>query len=206
MLSADSSINPNLWWALIILAMTGLLLIQLRRRQSGSVTPRGSAREKLADLRDQRDIRQSMDDLLLQLEDLSRRINAQVDTKFLKLETVVRDADERIGRLEGLIEQINQMRTRLVGVANARDPESPLPKSTNVAVAPASQTPTPNAAVSQRPKPRAQKASPETDASDPRVKRVYSLADAGKQPMHIAQDLDMPLGEVELILNLRSFR
>jgi hypothetical protein len=40
-------------------------------------------------------------------------------------------------------------------------------------------------------------------APDPRHAEVYALADAGRSPQEIAQQLDRPRGEVELILALR---
>jgi hypothetical protein len=39
---------------------------------------------------------------MIELEKLARHVNAQIDTKFLKLEAVIRDADQRIAELERL--------------------------------------------------------------------------------------------------------
>ncbi len=41
------------------------------------------------------------------------------------------------------------------------------------------------------------------DPTDPLARQVYDLADAGRSPLEIAQDLDEHLGKVELILKLR---
>src|SRR5207248_139842 len=40
-------------------------------------------------------------------------------------------------------------------------------------------------------------------SNDPRYTAIYSLADAGRSSQEIAQELDRPRGEVELILALR---
>jgi hypothetical protein len=42
---------------------------------------------------------------MLQLEKLAKDVNAQLDTKFVKLERVIADADGRIARLEHLLRQ-----------------------------------------------------------------------------------------------------
>jgi hypothetical protein len=39
---------------------------------------------------------------------------------------------------------------------------------------------------------------------DPRTRRIYELADAGRSIRQIAQETDQRIGEVELILNLRE--
>ena len=45
-----------------------------------------------------------------------------------------------------------------------------------------------------------------TDPVDPRFERIYELVDAGASPIQVAEQLDLPLGEVELILDLRKLR
>ena len=47
-------------------------------------------------------------------------------------------------------------------------------------------------------------ATPSVATADTRHARVYDLADRGHTAREIAQQLDMPPGEVELILNLRA--
>jgi len=42
------------------------------------------------------------------------------------------------------------------------------------------------------------------DQTDPRTRRIYTLADQGKGPADIAQELDEHVGKIELILALRS--
>lgn len=43
-------------------------------------------------------------------------------------------------------------------------------------------------------------------ATDPRLQRVYALADSGSTPLTIAAQLNMMLGEVEVALSLREYR
>ena len=213
----------GLWVPLLAFLGVALLLIQLRRHQFRTTTARDVTRDQSARLRDQRGIQQTMDQLLIQLEELSRRINAQVDTKFLKLETVIRDADDRIARLEGLLGKSKQPGTRTTGAVKAPEakpvsepgresrPTTPPPKASPPVPRASTPPPEPSTppAVASTPPARVDEAlepaRPVTPA-DPRVGRVHALADAGQQPIKIAEELDMPLGEVEFILNLRDFR
>ena len=43
----------------------------------------------------ERRIRRDLESLMIELEELSRKISAQIDTRFAKLEAVIRDADRR---------------------------------------------------------------------------------------------------------------
>ncbi len=85
---------------LVVMCLVMLSVSMLRRSHQRRATTRDLTREQFARLRDQKEVRSSMDDLLVQLEEASRRINAQVDTRFAKLEAVIREADEKIVRLE----------------------------------------------------------------------------------------------------------
>jgi TolA-binding protein len=190
--------QEGLFMVVIVLCATTVMLMLLRRRQFRTATGRDLAREQMARLRDQRDIRSSMDELMLQLEDLQRRVSAQLDTKFVRLETVIRDADDRIARLQA------------VSTGQAA-PQTP---SLSTRSAP------PTLAVRERPKPQdrhdgagACGAEPPTAAPAPALpaaplsaehKRVYDKIDAGASPLQVAEQLGMTLGEVELIINLRG--
>jgi hypothetical protein len=210
----------GLWVPLLVFLGIALLLIQLRRHQFRSTTARDVTREQFARLRDERGVQQAMDKLLLQLEELSRRINAQVDTRFLKLETVIRDADDRIAKLEGLLGKSKQPGTRTAGAVKAPEPKAasePGNETRPTTPPPRASAPLPGASTSppepftppaatSTPAARAGEALEPVAPADPRVGRVHALADAGQQPIKIAEELDMPLGEVEFILNLRDFR
>ncbi len=91
---------------LAVLAVAAfLLMLSLRRRlgrrgweppedtpvRRAPSVPQGEAR-----------IRRDMEELLVELQDLSRKISAEIDTRFAKLEAVLRDADRRIAVLNRL--------------------------------------------------------------------------------------------------------
>ena len=117
-----------------------------------------------------------MEQLLVELERLSRDINAQIDTKFAKLERSIADADKRIPALRILIDEAKKLLDESTPAA-AHSPAAP-----TAAPAPADGRDL---------------------AHDERHRRVYELADQDKTPMQIASELDQTVGEVELILNLR---
>lgn len=170
---------------LLVVCAVFIMIVLLRRHQSGAVSKRGPARDHLAQIRDQRKLRNSMDDLLLQVEAVARRVGAEVETRFAKLETVIRDADERINTLRRLSEQHRSDAGRAEQPVDA-DAET---TDANPPVAAPSPEPT---------------STPDTAVGDPRFERVYALIDSGASTISAAEQLSLPLGEVELILNLRG--
>ena len=176
---------------LLVLCAIVIMVVLLRRHQFRGTTQREMARDHVARIRDQHRLRESMDELLIQLEEVSRRVSAQVDTKFAKLEKVIRDADDRTARLEGVLRRAGG--------------ESAKPRTATPSV------PTGAAASLLRGRAggdfesHAEQRAP-AEPVDPRFERIYELVDAGATPIKVAEQLDMPLGEVELILNLRKLR
>lgn len=183
MLSEADTLQNGLIILAAALGLTFFSLSLTRRAQRRAAASRHESRTQSDSLREQSRLHSSMDGLLLQLEDISRRINAQIDTKFVKLETVVRDADDRIARLEGLL-------------------------SGNAPTGPTAPAPGPQPAEgtgvadfsSAEPAPSGQR------SPNDRSQRIYELADGGMTPIKIAEALGLPMGEIELVLNLRSFQ
>lgn len=197
---------------LILVGVICLVLIAIaffRRAVWRSATARDLTREQRARLREQREVCRTMDELLAQLEEASRRISAQVETQFERLRAAIRDADERINRLErgGAVRRA------------ATPPPSPPPRSpeefkpglpTAPPAAPAA-TPAPptvtravvSAVVPTAPPTAA--APPSPTPADEKRQRIYELADAGTSLVTIADVLRIPVGEVELILSIRTF-
>lgn len=84
-----------------------LLMSSLRRKQmqqarskknSGPRKPEPAQSQQLR-------MRQNIESLLVELQELSRKISAEIDTRFARLETVIRDADRRIATLHRLERQ-----------------------------------------------------------------------------------------------------
>jgi len=187
-LSLSDSANNGMMTLLLVLCATVIMIVLLRRHQSRGSSQRDLGREQLARVREQRDLRRSMDELLLELEELSRRVGAQVDTKFAKLETVIRDADDRISRLEHALGKLK---------STSRQPDATAADNNPARGGGGS---------ARRPAPVAASEVKQTAPADPRSQRIYDLVDAGASPLQAAEEVGLPLGEVELILNLRKLR
>jgi len=276
---------------LAVLCLVMLSVSMLRRSQARRATSRDLTREQLARLRDQKAIQGSMEELLLQLEEVSRRVSAQVDTRFMKLDALIRDADNRIAKLEQLLGRKARPAERTEPAADNASAERPATKpavrsttpdrpdeggfrpglksrATQPSPSPRGGAPTskaPGASESDAPprrrpaeptmsdpispgvpmvdgvdtvefssmaregQPTSEPGSPSPTASggapasptpsgeapelangaagaSDRRRRIYELADAGNTPITIADTLRIPLGEVELLLNLRDYK
>lgn len=86
----------------MIALAAGFMLIGARRRVRRGGTTREEAQRQIPSLREQMDVRANLEKLLMDLQDLSRQINGHIDTRFCKLEVLLKDADEKIRRLEAL--------------------------------------------------------------------------------------------------------
>lgn len=189
-----AELDSGMYLLLAVLCLVMLSVSLWRRTRDRQTTARDVTRDQLARLRDQRELKVSMDELLVQLEEVSRRINAQVDTRFMKLESVVRDADERIARLEALTQAPDPNSPETSQKPRNHEPTTPsLPQNGT------STTPT-TSAESQSEDPPARQSFRE------RRQRICEMSDAGAAPMTIADALRIPLGEVELVLSMRDFK
>lgn len=96
-------------WGMFFAALIALMLWSLSayRKASARTNNRPSSRDQLAQMRDQREIRDSMDELLVRLEEFSRDINGQIDTKSAKLDQLIHDADMRLAELKAANAAIN---------------------------------------------------------------------------------------------------
>ncbi len=137
--------------------------------------------------------RQQVSGLMVELEEFARRMNAQIDTKAARLECLIRDADERLARLEH---------------THTADERPARPKQTRDSAP----TPRPHPAEDadgprRRLTPRTVSRSASTAAPPPpgpHSAEICALADEGRRPLEIAQRLQLAIGEVELILRLRE--
>jgi hypothetical protein len=130
------------------------------------------------------------------MHEVARDLSARLDSKMSLLGHLVQEADRAAARLEAALEA--------VGRRNAAPAEScpARPGSTSEISAKAGQAPKPShqaealaGVVGQAP----------GDAKrSQRYEEIYTLADYGYPCPEIARRLNLPVGEVELILNLRA--
>jgi hypothetical protein len=163
----------------VILVLTAIMLANTRRRlKNRGPSPSEYAREQIARLKEHSQVKGDMEQLLIELHEAARRLNAQLDTKAAKLETLIREADQRIARL--------QSRSGSDGDVSFSDVGAAAPDHLDVTVDNTS--------------------GPQEDGEpvDPLRHKILTLAKAGKTPVEIARDTGTQPGEVELILALQA--
>jgi hypothetical protein len=129
-----------------------------------------------AGLSQQRAVERDMSHLLVEMSEMARQMTAQLDTRAAKLELLIKEADARIAA----------MKAAAAGITVLPAGEEPVEKK-EFAI--------PEAPLLDEPEP---------PTVDPRHVDVYEMADQGRSPHEIAQELGRPTGEVELILALRG--
>lgn len=157
-----------------------MLLIRARRRARRSATrerPVVGQPPRTADTATARTLEQ----LMVEVQELTRLCAAQMENRAVRLEKLIRDADERLERLEQasggapISHLAHRPQVELRGGASDGFGGG--------AGAPLMAT---------------------LDGPDPLTRQVYRLADDGRSAVEIARELDEQIGKVDLILALRD--
>lgn len=157
-----------------IVFISAWLLMRSRRRHikgPGHTT----AREQLERYKQEDGLRNDLESLMVEIEQLAKRVGSQLDAKAMRVERLIDDADLRIAQLQKAMQEQH-----------------------NGSGQPPTATPDPTP-----PPPPAAPPTPETSV-DPLTAEIYKLADQGQAPVEIAKQLDEHTGKVELILALRQ--
>lgn len=199
MLTADSGMLAATWLAILAMTAVAALVVYLRRAQVGGrpfcrrrcAAPHGAEEVEGADLAE----------LVERIERVSQEAGRQIDAHCARLEELIPRAQECIAGLDAAL--------------SAASPPVP-PRSRPLVSAPrpsrrAAQPPPPEFPQTSKAEGGCATASPQQSGRldhgpDPRAFRVCELAAAGRSAIQIAEELGMPLGEVELVLNIRHFR
>lgn len=156
-----------LFAGVVIILLT--LISHARRRRERGPSPQAYAREMRTKLREEQAVRTDLAELLDQLQQVAREVNAQLDAKFIRLERTMEHADRRIDSLERLVREARGSAGLDVTVDDSGE----------------------QAAV----------ASPAAACDN---EQILARARAGGSASEIAAKTGRPIGEVELILALRS--
>ncbi len=189
-------LTQSLMLAAAVALFTFVLLRNYRRRSMGG-SPKQYRREIDTATNKSAAVKNDMERLLVELNELARQINGQIDTRYAKLEQTMADADRRISALRVLI---RAAKTELKAVLD--ETASPIIdgsddlmlESIDITIGDDDDMLT-----AADPSP-----ADSTDASEGPDRRIYELSDQGRKALEIAQQLDRSVGEVELILNLRD--
>jgi len=82
-----------------VVMVIAALLMRIRKRRKRAVRE-GTPREQLERLRQQSGMRGDLERLMVEIEQLAKRLGAQLDAKTMQLEKSMREAEEVISRLE----------------------------------------------------------------------------------------------------------
>ena len=186
--------NPLMWAGIAIGGVVILytVLNPLRRkRKAADPLAKGPPSAGLAQ---QRSVERQMQNLLVELSEMARQITAQLDTRAAKLQALIDEADARLAALRATTASAPAEPPMF---SRATDAEPVVPADE----VPMFRTPAP------RPVDRSPTAAEPAAAVEPTAgphDAVYALADRGRSAAEIARELDVPRGEVDLILALRS--
>ncbi|MCS7033983.1 MAG: hypothetical protein NZ561_08300 [Phycisphaerae bacterium] len=197
--------NDTKAYIAIAVGILGLAYLWLRPRLKKRRDPLEKA--PFSSLAQQRAVERDMQNLLVELAEMSRQITAQLDTRAAKLNLLICEADRKIAELQRLSDGSG------AAAAARRDAGSPadLPPAGSVqgqahASAPVEGAPPVTAREMPAFSTEARSAgmvARSTDSVDPGHAEVYRLADQGLDAAEIARRLHRPRGEIELILALR---
>ncbi len=161
-------------FGVLILVMISIRMLK-RNLARNAVRKEGTPRERIDQLRAQARAISPVDTYQAEAEELTRRLSAIMDNKAARLELLIEEADDRLARLD---------RASMGAGVQTRPMEH-------------------DAGAFRTPAPEPARTAPPERHADPTQRQIYELADSGLGPVEIAQRLDQPIGQVELILNLR---
>lgn len=216
--SSPASQSPTQWVILIGAILVTIYLVMIRPMRK-----RQAARDPLAkspgqtSISQQKAIERDMAAVLVEYEQMIRRMTAQVDTRAAKLEILIKEADELLGSLRQTLDAaraapVDAPRAALAAAPVAPEQVTPQPAPR---VSPPSPAPLPAVSNASRhtvavqtngaahAKPAVEPIPPDDDPAA-RYAEVYSLAEAGFSTREIAQEMGRPVNEVDLILALRK--
>jgi hypothetical protein len=160
-------------WGTAFAVLTIMVLLVPRMLQKKKLPARSAPSESSRHTSDR--IQLSLEKLMVELFDMSRDINGQLETRITTLHELIRQADNRIQELR-----------RVSGQSIFSDTSSTISMSDLKASAP-------------RQKPLLKTFT----SADPEHQKIYALADQGMSLSEISRTSGRPLGEVQLILDLR---
>lgn len=189
--------GPHALFILGVLFITAWMVIRIRKRSTRNAN-QPSAREQLERYRTRDAVRGDLEGLMVDIEQLARRLGSQLDAKSQQIESLLAQADQRIAALGGQSPAAATPVDRYEPSTGPADPvasDPPAPDSAPGSASVSDSVPA-SAAANRAP-------SPDSAEPEPLVARVHALSDQQRSPADIARELDEPIGKIELILALR---
>ncbi len=176
--------NVGLADVLLVAGVVMLLIFfmsRYRHRKHNAPPTRLSVQERMEKQKQTLGMKEDMQQVMVEIETMSRRVGAQLDAKAAKLEQLITEADRRIAQLQKL-------------------ESTSTPTQAGHEAAPKH---TMHDRVAQNETMIADSVEGPESGNDPLARRVYALADQGLDATAIAGELREHIGKVELILALR---
>jgi hypothetical protein len=99
-LGDTAPLDPTFKWILIILGVATIYIAVVRPAMKKKPKDPLSKTPSMNSLAQQRNVERQMQNLLVELSEMTRQITAQLDTRTQKLMMLIQDADERIAELK----------------------------------------------------------------------------------------------------------
>lgn len=198
--------------AFVLLATTLMMISTQRRLRARQQSSKTRLRPTASHIRQERSLMTDVEQVMVQLDELARQINGQMDTRFAKLEKSIRDADARIDRLQRLVRAADGAGALDVtiggeeadgtggGAGRAEAAFAPVARGGLSASAP-SASPASAVIMSEHTTAVLERAAAAATVAD-RRRAVCDLHDKGLSLVDIAQQTGHTTGEVELMLAL----
>lgn len=207
-LESDSAVSFGLLIVGIVFISAWLLMRIRKRNLHGPDHP--TAREHLERYKQRDGVKNDLEGLMVEIEQLAKRLGAQLDAKSMRLEKLIDDADLRIAQLQQAMKAehaghpSDSTRPPASAETIARQPETAAEPPEAKVSPPDAKTAPPGAdAGAGADVPHAPAPSDGTPPPDALAADVARLADAGRSADQIARQLGEHVGKVELILALR---
>jgi hypothetical protein len=179
-----------------VVAIGVILTISIRSRIARKDAQRPSAGDRISEAKTKHRLIDDRNAIEAQLHDIARHYASIIDARAERLDQLIVQAEQRIAELSRLATS---------AARNGRVPDRDA-EATDSAARPGarpSDAPAAPHRAEARPAGARSQAGP-SRGLDPVTLSVYEMADAGHDPVTIAQALDEQIGKVELILALRQ--
>ncbi len=104
-LGGAGGISP-LQIVMLVLGVGGVTVVMIstrRRIRNSQRLPRTPTKQRYAELEKQARAGRSLEQVMLELDQLARQVHGRIDTQLAKLEAIIRNADQRIDKLSRLV-------------------------------------------------------------------------------------------------------
>jgi len=203
--------RPFLYVAAVVLAALLLMRWTQRRVIQSQQKKRPSVRQLANQTKAGSDIYGQIGELMGQLADMSRQINGQIDTRIKKLEILLRDADQAAAKLEKLTgkDVTDQKSTPTSSSGNGAAAIRKISEDFRQQQAASSEATGPARGEIEGPRSSGEAGgSPASAQKNSRIsienQQILAMDQQGMSAVEIAQELNRPIGEIELILALKG--